>query len=49
MRYDVPQAWLRAIRAGRSARWIARELLGDEAEWRQVHRLLMSCGGYRVP
>ncbi len=48
MTRNVPIEWLRAIRSGRSAKWIARELLGDVKREREVNKALLGCGGYRV-
>lgn len=46
MRKQIPQAWLRACREGRTAKWIAREIVGDENRWREVHRSLLGAGAY---
>ncbi len=44
----VPQDWIRAARQGRSPQWIARELVGDETQWKDVHRALFACEAYRT-
>lgn len=46
MRNQIPQAWLRACREGRSAKWIAREIVGDEKRWKEIHRALLGAGAY---
>lgn len=45
-RSQVPVEWIRACRAGRSAKWIAQEF--NVPDWRTVHRALMGCGAYQV-
>ena len=47
MRSAIPIEWLRAVRAGRNARWIAREILGDEGRHGEVHKALLGAGAYR--
>ena len=47
-RSEVPQEWIRHARAGRSAKWIAREVLGDESRAREVHVMLMGANAYAL-